>query len=127
MPESVRSVITDHCLRDHGLKMFLHGVVVMPDHVHMVITPMTDEQGGTYGLAEILQGIKGSSARSINKIIGHEGKVWQRESFDRMLRSFENARSKFEYISQNPVRKELVANEDDYPWLWREWKDSARM
>ncbi len=125
LPESVRSIVIEHCLHDHGLKIFLHGLVVMPDHVHMVITPLTDDQGGTYGLAEILQGIKGSSARSINKATGREGKVWQRESFDRMLRSFENAQSKVEYICQNPVRKGLVANENDYPWLWREWVSSA--
>ncbi|MBN2380485.1 transposase [candidate division WOR-3 bacterium] len=125
LPKSIRHIVIEHCLHDHGLKIFLHGVVVMPDHVHMVITPLPDDLGGTYGLAEILQGIKGSSARSINKALGREGKVWQRESFDHMLRSFENAQSKVEYICLNPVRKGLVANEDDYPWLWREWVDSA--
>lgn len=93
----------------------------MPDHVHMIITPLKDNRGGAYGLAEIMQGIKGASARSINKALEREGKVWQEEFFDRMLRSDEHARNKVEYICANPVRKGLVEKVDDYPWLWREW------
>jgi REP element-mobilizing transposase RayT len=93
----------------------------MPDHVHMIFTPLKDEQGNTYGLAEILKGIKGSSARSINKKLGRQGSVWQDESFDHVLRSDESIRAKVEYICQNPVRKKLAENEDAYPWLWREW------
>jgi hypothetical protein len=47
--------------------------------------------------------------------------VWQSESFDRMLRSDENARSVAEYVCQNPARAGLVENEDAYRWLWRRW------
>jgi REP element-mobilizing transposase RayT len=126
LPESVRHLVIEHCLRDHENKYYLHGVVVMPDHVHMIITPLSDEQGGTYGLAEIMQGIKGASARSINKALGREGKVWQREYFDRILRSHEHAEAKVEYICQNPVRKGLVKRVDDYPWLWRIWVEGEK-
>jgi hypothetical protein len=41
------------------------------------------------------------------------------------LRSDESARSKAEYVCQNPVRHGLVANENDYPWLWREWVEGV--
>ena len=92
----------------------------MPDHVHMIITPLNDEQASTYGLAEIMKAIKGVSARSINKALGRLGSVWQEESFDHILRSHEHIQSKVEYICQNPVRKGLVKEVDDYPWLWRE-------
>lgn len=88
----------------------------MPDHVHMIFTPLKDEQGGTYGLAEIMKGIKGSSSHSINKTLGRKGSLWQDESFDRVLRSDENIRAKVEYMCRNPVTKGLVSKEDDYPW-----------
>lgn len=121
LPEAVRHLVIKHCLHDHGKKYILHGIVVMPDHVHMIITPLKDDYGGTYGLAEIMKSIKGVSARSINRKLNRRGSVWQEESFDHILRSGEHAQSKVEYILANPVRKGLVEKVDDYPWLWREW------
>ena len=47
--------------------------------------------------------------------------MWELESFDRIMRSNENAYEKGEYICANPVRAGLVVREDDWPWLWREW------
>ena len=127
LPESVRSVVLKHCLHDHGVKLWMHAAVVMPDHVHLLFTPLSDQQGNPYGQAEIMQGIKGVSAHSINKVFNRRGRVWQEESFDRVLRSDESTRQKAEYICENPVRKGLVENSDDYPWIWREWvEDPAR-
>jgi REP element-mobilizing transposase RayT len=68
-----------------------------------------------------MSGIKGASAHSINKALTRRGPVWQDESFDHVLRSDEKIASKVDYICENPVRQGLVNNEDDYPWLWREW------
>jgi REP element-mobilizing transposase RayT len=121
LPESVREMIIGHCLHDHNTKLFVHGVAVMPDHVLMVFTPLKDKSGNLFGLSEIMNGIKGASAHSINKLLERQGHVWQDESFDHILRSEEKIISKVEYICQNPVRKDLVKEVDDYPWLWREW------
>jgi len=116
-------MVLKHCLHDHGIKLQVHGVVVIPDHVHMILTPLNDEDGNPFGLAEIMNGIKGASAHSINKALARRGPVWQDESFDHILRSDEQVGSKVDYICENPVRKGLVINEDDYPWLWREWAE----
>jgi len=93
----------------------------MPDHVHVIFTALTDDKGNPFGLAEIMNGIKGASAHTINKILGRRGHVWQREFFDHVLRSDESIHSKVQYLCENPVRKGLVTGVDDYPWLWREW------
>ena len=95
----------------------------MPDHVHMIFTPLTDNDGNPFGLAEIMSGIKGASAHSINKALLRRGRVWQDESFDHILRSEESIHSKVQYICENPVRHGLVQDIDDYPWLWREWAE----
>ena len=126
LPESVRDLVIKHCLHDHGNKLLVHGIVVMPDHVHIVISPLKDSSGEIYGLSEIMSGIKGASAHSINKTIKRQGHVWQDESFDRVLRSDEKIIEKVEYICQNPVRKGLVKRVDDYPWLWREWVEGEK-
>jgi REP element-mobilizing transposase RayT len=123
LPESVRPLVLRHCVHDHERRLLLHGAVVVPDHVHLVLTPLLDEHGAPYPLSTLLSSIKGASAHSINRALGRRGHVWQDESFDHVLRSDESAARKVEYICQNPVRKGLVASEDEYPWLWREWVD----
>jgi putative transposase len=89
----------------------------MPDHVHLVLTPLYD--GSSFiSVAEIMQGIKSGSAHKINRELNRVGQVWQRESFDRVLRREESIHAKVEYIVQNPVRAGLVKTALEYPWLW---------
>lgn len=121
LPEPVRDQVLRHCLYDHGTKVRVHGVAVMPDHVHMVLTPLWDAKGCSYSLAEITNGIKGASAHTVNRVLGRKGPVWQEESFDRVLRCDEAIKAKVEYICANPIRKGLCKTIDEYPWLWREW------
>ncbi len=127
LPEAMRPVVLSHCLHDHGVKLQVHGIVVMPDHVHMIFTPLQDERGNIFGLTEIVSSIKGASAHSLNKILRRRGAVWQREYFDHILRSDESAASKVQYICENPVRHGLVEFIDDYPWLWREWVEGQNV
>jgi REP element-mobilizing transposase RayT len=114
-----RSVALDCCCYVHDRTAVLHGVVVMPDHVHLILTPLSDETGQPWRLERILQGIKGVSARRINLLLRREGPLWLGESFDHMLRTGESAEAKVEYIAHNPVRKGLAKTPDEYPWLWR--------
>ena len=125
MPESVRSVVLSHCLHDHRAKMSVLGVVVMPDHVHMILCLLKDPFGDAYGLAEIMQGIKGASARRVNMALGCTGPLWQSEFFDHVLRDYESLTERVEYICRNPVRQGLIGHSDDYPWLWRAWVEGG--
>jgi REP element-mobilizing transposase RayT len=116
-----RDLVLKHCFHDHGKTIQLHAAVVMPTHVHLVFTPLRDQEGWPYQLRFILKQLKGCSARSINKLLDCSGvPVWQDESFDHVLRSNESLAEKIEYIRQNPVRAGLVHTPQDYPWLWVE-------
>jgi hypothetical protein len=84
------------------------------------MTPLEDPEGWPYALPAILKLIKRVSARSVNRLSGHSGPLWQEESFDHVLRSTESRAEKLEYIRQNPVRRGLVQRPEDYPWLWLE-------
>jgi len=117
---AARSSALQHCLHDRGRTIDLHAAVIMPDHVHLLFTALRDAEGWTFALPEILKAIKGTSARSINKLSGRSGPVWQDESFDHVLRGNESLQETVEYIRQNPVRKSLVSRPEDYPWLWVE-------
>jgi putative DNA methylase len=125
LPDDARDLVLKHCVHDHGTRYQLHAAVVMPDHVHLLLTPMGDPQANTFGLAEIMSGIKGASAHSVNRLLGRRGKVWQEESFDRVLRSDEPRRAAAEYICANPARAGLAVGEDSWPWVWREWREGA--
>jgi REP element-mobilizing transposase RayT len=89
----------------------------MPDHVHLVLTPLREDDG-LFSVAEIMQGIKSSSAHQINRVLSRAGQVWQHESFDHVLRREEGIVAKVEYIIQNPVRAGLARTVADYRWLW---------
>jgi REP element-mobilizing transposase RayT len=120
LPQSVRSLVLESCIHDDGVKFDLRVAVVMPDHVHLIFTPLIDSKRmEIYSLAEIMDAIKGASAHKINKALGRSGRVWQPESFDHVLRSSESLDAKVEYVIENPVRKGLVFKAGDYPWLWQ--------
>jgi REP element-mobilizing transposase RayT len=92
----------------------------MPNHVHMIFTPLVDDQRlEIFSLVKIMQEIKGSSGRAINQRMGRHGAVWQEESFDHVLRSSEGLDAKIDYILQNPVRSGLVADWREYQWAWQ--------
>jgi REP element-mobilizing transposase RayT len=119
LPDSARDVVLASCLHDNDIRMDTVVIVVMPDHVHMIFTPLVNEQSNeVYSLGTIMDAIKGASAHRINRQLGRVGKVWQTESFDRVLRSSEKLDEKVQYILDNPVRKGLVAAWEKYPWLW---------
>ena len=100
--------------------MTLHACVVMPDHVHLIFTPRVDhDRQEIWSLARIMDAIKGASAHKINKALGRQGRVWQTEWFDRVLRSSESLDAKIAYVLGNPVRAGLVNVPAEYRWLWR--------
>lgn len=124
-------VVLDRCIYGHMKKFNLHAAVVMPDHVHSILTPLTDmKRRRIYPLYEILRTLKSCSAKScsaraINTQTRHEGRLWQEESFDHVLRSSESLDAKVAYLLANPVRKGLARVPEEYPWIWRSVRSYA--
>src|SRR5580704_8266327 len=80
LPEAARSIVLESCVHDEGTKIDLLVVVVMPDHVHMIFTPLINQKAmEVYSLAEITDAIKGASAHKINRAVRRQGRVWQPE------------------------------------------------
>ena len=101
----------------------LYAACVMPDHVHLLLEPQIkskNDQGEPifYSLTELLQNIKSVSAHKISASRGASGPVWEKESFDRIIRSERDLHEKFEYITRNPWDAGVVKPEEDYRWLW---------
>jgi alanyl-tRNA synthetase/REP element-mobilizing transposase RayT len=101
----------------------LYAACVMPDHVHLLFEPQIkeqDEQGQPifYSLGELLQNVKSVSAHRINAIRGATGPVWEKESFDYLIRSERDLAEKFSYVCANPWKTGVAKPNEDYPWLW---------
>jgi REP element-mobilizing transposase RayT len=113
-----RTGVLENCLHDDGKKLEMIAAVVMPNHVHLLLYPLHDDAGCQYSLAEIMQAIKSTSARKINRVMGRVGPVWQEESFDHVVRAKEGQGKYMEYIKLNPVAAQLCQSPSDYLWLW---------
>ena len=97
------------CFLD-GKKYELYAAVVLNDHVHMVINPFET-------LPKIMHSIKSFTAHKINKMLNRKGKVWQNESFDRVIRDDDEFLEKLSYIASNPIKANLARQYEDYKWL----------
>jgi REP element-mobilizing transposase RayT len=87
----------------------LHAYVVMPNHVHLLITPKTSP-------SRLLQSLKGSTAREANKLLCRSGPFWQHESYDHYVRDAQQFGRIKNYIEQNPVKAGLCNNPEAYRW-----------
>ncbi len=120
LSDACRTAVLKRCLYGNGARFQLHAAVVMPEHVHLLMTPLRNDAGDVYWLADILKGLKGASARDVNRILGSSGPVWEEELFDHVIRSEESLEEKVDYIRENPVRRGLVRTPEEYRWLWVE-------
>jgi putative transposase len=119
LPDWARTIVMDRCIRANAWTLDLRALVVMPDHVHMIFIPLVDVQRSEiFSLGRITKAIKGASAHLINRQRGYAGRVWQEESFDRVLRVSEKLDEKVAYILDNPMRKGLANSPEEYRWLW---------
>jgi len=94
-----RRILVEALMRFNGDRYQQHSWVVMPNHVHVLFSL---EKQGT--LETILQNWKGSSARAINYCCGTRGNFWQKDYFDRLIRTEEHFWRCVRYIRQNSAR-----------------------
>lgn len=105
--EVLRSLVTE-------LKFELHDFVIMPDHLHLLLTV-----GDGMTIEKAMQLIKGRFSYRLSHEFGYKGEVWHRGFTETQVMnraSFERHR---EYIAQNPVRAELVRSADEFPFCFR--------
>ncbi len=92
-------------------KVRVHAFVVMPNHVHLLISVVT---GST--LERTMQLIKGKFSREAGKLLQLNHPFWQKSFVDRRVRNAEECRSFLNYIHQNPVVGRLAESPAAYPY-----------
>ena len=87
----------------------LHAFVLMPDHIHLLLTP------GDITLERSMQLIKGGFSHRYHRAGGLHA-VWQTGYADHRCRDRNDFLQHKRYIEQNPVKAGLCALAEDYPW-----------
>jgi REP element-mobilizing transposase RayT len=84
--------------------------VIMPNHVHVVVQPLTE-------LKKITKTLKGYTARRANAILCREQEpFWHEESYDRWVRDRSALQRIVGYVESNPVNAGFVDREEDWKW-----------
>ncbi len=105
------AIVQNAILYFEGQRYRLRAWSVMPNHVHVIVQPWAD-----YPLSVILHSWKSFTSTKINRLLGHRGALWERESFDHLIRTPEHVEQFAEYVEQNPVAASLCAAPGDWPF-----------
>src|SRR5882724_5564239 len=107
----VANVIQDALLFFDSERYHLQAWVVMPNHVHALLTPIKD-----WELGAILHAWKSFTANECNKVLGLRGNFWQPDFFDRYVRDERHYHNAITYIHDNPVKAGLCKKPEDWKW-----------
>ncbi|WP_226373559.1 (E)-4-hydroxy-3-methylbut-2-enyl-diphosphate synthase [Luteolibacter ambystomatis] len=100
--------VVDSALRHFdGDRYDLLAWCVMPNHVHVVVHPR-----GGLALEDILHSWKSFTAHEINKRLSRTGPLWQKESYDHLIRDGDDFRNQIRYALRNPETAGLSG------WTW---------
>lgn len=92
-------------------KFLLHAFVLMPDHIHIILTPADN-----LSLEQLMQLLKGGFSFRVGKELSARRELWQR-SFTHERISTPDAYAGFvRYIHENPVEKKFCASPEEYPY-----------
>jgi putative transposase len=86
----------------------LHAFVLMPDHVHLLLTPAVD-----ITLERAMQLIKGGYSHAAGVEISRR-EIWQKGFTDHRIRDAQDFAGHLLYIHQNPVMAKLAASAAEY-------------
>jgi putative transposase len=100
-------------LPDRFAGMELDAFVVMPNHVHGIITfvgaglALPEEKGAASSaptLGDVVRAFKSMSAIHINRLLRRSGPLWQRNYYEHVIRNERELAKIREYIATNPLK-----------------------
>ena len=102
-----------HWLRDYTqiFKVDVHAWVLMTNHVHLLVTPSTDD-----GVSKFMQALGRHYVRYFNHRYKRSGTLWEGRFKSCIVQSEEYLLYCYRYIELNPVRALMVDGPGEYPW-----------
>ncbi|HET6383612.1 MAG TPA: transposase [Armatimonadota bacterium] len=100
LAEGERALVMAAVRHFDGERYYLAACVIMDDHVHVLVQPAERLK-----LERITHSWKSYSANRLQLSFGRGGRIWQSESFDRIVRDHEEFDEKYRYIAKNPRKR----------------------
>ncbi len=91
---------------------------IMPNHVHVVCSPLRKADGSYHAIPAILHSLKSYTAGFANRLLNRHGAFWQHESYDHVVRSEGELKRVIAYVANNPVKAHLVHAWQDWKWTY---------
>jgi putative transposase len=88
----------------------LFGYVIMPDHLHLLLSPCNRD------LPMLMRNIKSLSGFRVQQARRCSGPLWQARYFDNIIRHVKDFWEKLEYIHRNPVEAGLTSEVGGWRW-----------
>jgi len=102
-------LLIDTLYHYRGTVYLLHEFVIMPDHIHVLLTPLTS-------LEKAVQFIKGGFSYRAKKELGSNMEVWQKGFSDHRIRDANDYALHVSYIHQNSARECLCEKPEQFPY-----------
>jgi putative transposase len=102
-------LLIDTLYHYRGSAYLLHEFVIMPDHIHVLITPLTS-------LEKAVQFIKGGFSYRAKKELDSNMEVWQKGFSDHRIRDANDYMLHVSYIHQNPLRERFCVRAEEFPY-----------
>ncbi|MDB6149092.1 MAG: cpsaseii lrg: carbamoyl-phosphate synthase large subunit, partial [Chthoniobacter sp.] len=103
---AVAAMVVNALKHFDGQRYVLDAFVIMPNHAHVLVQPAEGHM-----LSDILHSWKSFTAKQINEQLGRQGRIWQDENHDRIVRDFSSLLRYREYLARNPEDAKLQEGE----------------
>ena len=132
-PEIARCVI-DKLKQYDGKYYDLYAYTIMPNHVHFLMDTAiqsnyvhdpTDKDmvTGYKSLPEIMNLIKGGTARECNRLLNRKGTFWASAYYDRTIRDERHWKNTVNYIVNNPIKAGITSSPEEHEFTWVKVED----
>ncbi|MGH2386765.1 MAG: transposase [Chloroflexota bacterium] len=104
-------LVQNALLKFDGERYHLHAWVIMPNHVHALLTPIHPVLVG-----RIVHTWKSYTATAANRRLQLTGSFWQVDYFDRAIRDERHFQAARAYIEANPTNAGMCSRDEEWPW-----------
>jgi REP element-mobilizing transposase RayT len=107
----IASIVDATIRRFNNLRYELFVWTIMPNHVHTLFGLLPG-----FTVSSIMHSWKSYTAHRANELLNTTGEFWQREYFDRLVKSERQLEFTLRYILNNPVKAGLCKEIFQWPW-----------
>jgi putative transposase len=117
----IAGLLRDSLQYRNGRVYNLEAFCIMPNHVHLVYTPLPKGDGTYHAVSATLHSLKLYTARRANQLLERQGDFWQHENYDHVVRDEAECVRVINYVINNPVSAGLVDRAQDWEWTFSQY------